>query len=1144
LPFALSSAKRVSQSARRVLAATGHSMASPTVQSDLMTAHPTQQYQQEDLTRWVSHRTLGKAQAYKTRVRDLEIGSTRISAHVQGSQRLPYSVEIDFFRDLAGGFRVEMRCTCPVGYGCKHAAAVLLVALTRREQPPTVNPEVVRWAEALGAAVRPRAAKTRPRRAGRSAPTIHYVIGWSPIYDRYNLDLLKGRADDLGPQADAVPWHNIERALVQPPQFVDESDLPILRALRRVAGGRDFWGALPLGAAFPGDTLQQMCATGRLWLANEQEEPGLLGRRIVRYVALAGGPPRPATVHWHRNEFAQIVPALVATPPAEHILPTAPPWYLDPAGGETGPLDCAGHEEVYRRLLELPPLGEIDLPVVAGALQESCPEIPSPLAEGGRALRVIDAPPTPVLAITSVNTWYVAPHRGYHDSYRTGAYDYAVPRFRYGEITVAAADPGEYFTTTDGETVRVQRRREDEKRRIDSLARFGFKPPPRGAIHADRPLPDGRLGLESEAAWARFTTDTAPVLREAGWQVEIDPAFRHLLLEVEHWEANVAEVEGGWLDVDMGIVVDGRRLPLAPLLHDLFHRDPRWLDPDALRQMSDDESVIVTTPENQRLRLPAGRIRPLAQTLIDLFDAPPTGPLRMSRFEAARLSALTDRDAWRGNGLDTVARLAERLQGAERVQPVAAPASFGLTLRPYQQEGLAWMQYLRANDLAGILADDMGLGKTAQTLAHLLTEKQAGRLDRPALVVLPTSLVFNWRSETARCAPELRVLSLHGKERAERFAQIPEHDVCLTTYPLLWRDEKELAAHEYHTLILDEAQMVKNATSRAAGVVRRLKTRHRLCLTGTPLENHLGELWAQFDFLLPGFLGDARRFTTTWRTPIEKHGDRLRRDLLARRVRPFILRRRKEDVATELPPKTVIVRTVELEGGQRDLYETVRSAMDARVREEIAARGFSRSQIVILDALLKLRQVCCDPRLLKTKAAEKVKERAKLALLMDMLPELVDEGRRVLLFSQFTSMLALIRAELERIGMAHELLTGDTRDREAVVSRFQKGGVPVFLISLKAGGVGLNLTAADTVIHFDPWWNPAVEAQATDRAHRIGQQRNVFVYKLVVAGSIEEKILALQEKKAELAAGVLAEDGEALAKFGEADIRALLEPLR
>ena len=326
-------------------------------------------------------------------------------------------------------------------------------------------------------------------------------------------------------------------------------------------------------------------------------------------------------------------------------------------------------------------------------------------------------------------------------------------------------------------------------------------------------------------------------------------------------------------------------------------------------------------------------------------------------------------------------------------------------------------------------------------------------------------------------------------------------------------------------------------------MVRRIKTRHRLCLTGTPLENRLGELWAQFDFLLPGFLGAGKSFTKTWRTPVEKHGDKLRRDLLAKRVKPFILRRRKEDVAKELPPKTVIVRTMELEGGQRDLYETVRSAMDQRVRDEIAAKGFARSQIVILDALLKLRQVCCDPRLLKNEGAQRVKERAKLDLLMEMLPELVDEGRRVLVFSQFTSMLALIERELLRAKLGYVMLTGDTQDREGVVRRFQEGEVPIFLISLKAGGVGLNLTAADTVIHYDPWWNPAVENQATDRAHRIGQSKNVFVYKLVVSGSIEEKILALQDKKAALAAGILSEDVNGLAKFGASDIAALLAPL-
>jgi SNF2 family DNA or RNA helicase len=290
-------------------------------------------------------------------------------------------------------------------------------------------------------------------------------------------------------------------------------------------------------------------------------------------------------------------------------------------------------------------------------------------------------------------------------------------------------------------------------------------------------------------------------------------------------------------------------------------------------------------------------------------------------------------------------------------------------------------------------------------------------------------------------------------------------------------------------------------------------------------------------------LGDAKSFNRTWRLPIEKQGNLLRRDLLAQRVKPFILRRRKQDVAADLPEKTLIVRSVELAGAQRDLYETVRVAMDQRVREEIADKGYSRSHIIILDALLKLRQVCCDPRLLKLTAAQKVQEHAKLDMLMAMLPELVSEGRRILVFSQFTSMLALIEVELRKEGLAYTKLTGDTQDREEVVRRFQDGEVPIFLISLKAGGVGLNLTTADTVIHYDPWWNPAVENQATDRAHRLGQLNNVFVYKLVVAGSIEEKILALQERKAELVAGILSEDSSSMVKFGEADIAALLAPL-
>ena len=397
----------------------------------------------------------------------------------------------------------------------------------------------------------------------------------------------------------------------------------------------------------------------------------------------------------------------------------------------------------------------------------------------------------------------------------------------------------------------------------------------------------------------------------------------------------------------------------------------------------------------------------------------------------------------------------------------------------------------------------------------------------------------------ARNAPGLRVLTLQGADRARDFARIAEHDVVFTTYPLLWRDIDALQAQPWHLLILDEAQMVKNAASRSATALRRLTARHRLCVTGTPLENHLGELWSHFDFLMPGFLGDTRSFARLWRKPIETNGETVRAELLAQRVRPFILRRRKEDVASELPTKTEVIRLVQLQGAQRALYESVRVAADEQVRRVLARQSFNGAQISILDALLKLRQVCCDPWLVKGSKLPATMPRAKLEWLRDMLPELVDEGRRVLVFSQFTEMLALIATELDALQLAYLTLTGDTpvATRGAVVARFQAREVPIFLLSLKAGGIGLNLTAADTVIHVDPWWNPAVERQATDRAHRIGQDQPVFVYKLVVEGSIEERMLALQARKAALAEGVLGSDAAAAVKFSPDDLRGLLSPL-
>ena len=538
-------------------------------------------------------------------------------------------------------------------------------------------------------------------------------------------------------------------------------------------------------------------------------------------------------------------------------------------------------------------------------------------------------------------------------------------------------------------------------------------------------------------------------------------------------------------------------------------------------------------------------VRGILGVLVELYlsDKLEGGRVRLPMLDAARLAALEEGLRLRWFGGQRLLELGRRLRGFDGIRPVPAPDGLALELRPYQLHGLAWLQFLREHDLGGILADDMGLGKTPQTLAHLLEEKNAGRAKHPNLVIAPTSLMTNWRLEAEKFTPSLRVLVLHGEDRHEHFKRIPDADIVLTTYPLVLRDLKKLEKHQYHALVLDEAQSIKNAKSGAAQAVGGLKAKHRLCLTGTPLENHLGELWSLFHFLMPGFLSDEKHFRELYRNPIERHGDNVRRNALAARIKPFILRREKTLVASELPPKTEIVERVELEGTQRDLYETLRTSMSDRVREEIEKYGLARSQIMILDALLKLRQTCLDPRLVKLDAARKAKHSAKLEWFLETLPRMLEEGRSVLVFSAFSSMLELLEPELEGRGIAYSKLTGDTKDRPKQINAFQNGETRVFLISLKAGGVGLNLTAADTVIHLDPWWNPAAENQATDRAHRIGQTKAVFVYKLVAAGSLEERILQLQNRKAELAKGILEGSLSESTALTQRDLDYLLAPL-
>ena len=650
-------------------------------------------------------------------------------------------------------------------------------------------------------------------------------------------------------------------------------------------------------------------------------------------------------------------------------------------------------------------------------------------------------------------------------------------------------------------------------------------------------------------AYCAFTASATRELRALGFEVAIDAGYPfHVVPRDVTWFAAVdpdAKLPD-WFSLELGVVVDGASINLLPLVLAMLDDTD---ESEGLRALEGRvrASYALKVSGTHHVMVSLECLRALARVVVELYQGIKPAHGTAIAFPAARAAVLAHVDrALRETGAkvtwrDPAGVVARAKAIAAEPTTVETPAALRASLRPYQQAGLAFLQHLRETDVGGVLADDMGLGKTLQTIAHLCVEKSAGRLTSPALIVCPTSLVSNWARELAKFAPHLRVLPLHGPLRHRRFAFLSTADVVITTYPLLSIDEERFGQQRFHLLVLDEAQAIKNARSQAHRAIRSITATHRLCLTGTPVENNLGELWSLFDFLSPGLLGDELAFRRFYRQPIEQGGDEDRLAALRDQVAPYILRRMKRTVATELPPKTELAVPVELRGPQRELYEHIRIAAHADVRKVIRSKGLSASTIPILDALMKLRQVCCDPRLVAMDAARGIGESAKLDALFGLLARDLAAGHRVLVFSQFTSMLALIAERLRAQGEDHLVLTGATTNRQRVVDAFEAGEADVFLISLKAGGTGLNLTSADTVIHYDPWWNPAAQAQATDRAYRIGQARPVFATNLYVAGSVEERVMRLQQKKRWLSSTLLGDAGGGA--LNEGDVEHLFAPL-
>ncbi|MGD9613888.1 MAG: SNF2-related protein [Alphaproteobacteria bacterium] len=1054
-----------------------------------------------------------------------EEDGSRLIAEVQGTRATPYRVEIAIEHSRKG-VKLAGQCSCPVGWNCKHCAAALLQAL---EEPPSglaatpPNPldgPLAAWLAQLPSAALQEAETVetlvyrldRPRNTGRSFT----------IEARIVRPLKSGRLG-AGRGCSLADLHQSRARHVGP------EDRLIARLMRN-----SYWSTATLLPDDPetlGLLMQRLLQTGRCYWHE------------IAGVPLALGPKRRGEFAWRLdNNGNQAVEARLAEGAGE-ILPCTAPWYVDPEQNLAGPIDFGVKADIAAAFLAAPPVAPDQAAALAEALARRFPGLGLPAPRTDVAEEIRHDPPVPVLRLATrkrAHRYSFGPGRG------DDRIDLAFLGYEYdGRIIDPAAAPPELRHVVDGRVVVRRRHYAAEARFQRRLAESGLLP----TADFARVKGEGRLlGFSFDhdpAAWAVFVYGTVPALEQDGWQIDIDPEFRPRIVAGDgDWNAFVSEGGGWWFSLDLGIEIDGERVPLLPVLTSLLRR-VRDLE-NGLDAIAVGDVVFGRLDDGRHIALPLDRTKAILATLVELFhpeSLSPDGTLGISMGEAVALAEIEAATRLRWLGGERLRTLAERLRGFSGVRTVAPPSGLRATLRDYQLQGLSWLQFLREFDLGGILADDMGLGKTVQTLAHILVEKREGRLDRPCLVVCPTSVVPNWQAEAARFAPELRVLSLHGADRHGRFADIPDSDVVLTTYALLPRDAERLLPVPWHLAVLDEAQAIKNATAKVTALVCQLDARHRLCLTGTPVENHLGELWSQFAFLTPGLLGDSKRFTRVFRTPIEKKTDGERRAVLATRLKPFLLRRTKDLVARELPPKTEIVSPLELSGPQRDLYETVRLAMHDKVRREIAAKGFSRSRIVILEALLKLRQVCCDPRLVKLAAARKVAASAKLEHLMQILPPLIEDGRRVLLFSQFTSMLDLIEPELQRAGIDFVEIRGDTRDRAAPVRRFQSGKVPLFLISLRAGGTGLNLTAADTVIHYDPWWNPAVEDQATDRAHRIGQDKAVFVYKLIARGTVEERMLDLQARKRSLASGIYGDREDGGPMFDAADLERLFEPL-
>lgn len=681
-------------------------------------------------------------------------------------------------------------------------------------------------------------------------------------------------------------------------------------------------------------------------------------------------------------------------------------------------------------------------------------------------------------------------------------------RFCYdeNEFNLFDGTDGSYKASKEGfEFFRIQRDFKKENEIYDQLRKLGLRENKNGYLYITK----------SKALDWLF--ENLPRLANAGFDIFGAEKLRTMKVRTTPPRIELSvESKNDWFDLNVKIDFDGLMLSLKEMQKEnLNNRRYVQLADGSAARLPDDWRKILNYILN------VGEVH--------------QGKLRFSEWHLMAIDAMLEQATEKQTD-DYYEQRIKKLKDFQGIADVPVPESVNGSLREYQHGGYNWLNFLQEFRFGGCLADDMGLGKTLQALTLLQNEKDKN-IGLPSLVVCPTSVVFNWECESKKFTPKLHLCQFTGSDRDNLLVHFDEYDLFITTYGILHRDILKLKELKFHYVILDESQKIKNPTSKTAKAARLLQANHRLVMTGTPIENNSLELWSQFAFLNPGLLGSLNFFRKSFATPIEKRMDEQSAELLRRTIYPFILRRTKEDVAKELPPKTEQIYYCEMSTSQEKMYTKWRDYYRAMVLDKIDDVGLDKSRMNVLQGLVKLRQIACHPNLVDITVWE---DSGKFESLKEIIEEVISENHKVLVFSQFVKMLKLIRKHLDQRSIVYEYLDGHTRNRQQCVDRFQNDDdVRIFLISLKAGGTGINLTAADYVIHYDPWWNPAVEMQATDRTHRIGQDKNVFVYRMITKNTVEEKILDLQKRKSELAANLISTDTSLFKSLTREDIEAL-----